>query len=124
MQDGYGFPAALLGKHFVGIMSGALAMSVRNGLPSRNIRELVLSACGLRCPKYDSAPRAFEGQWRGWPKVYSRLVLRAVNANWNDDGWNVNANPVTNPNEWNDENQIFFRNCRMPYLPLFRGRFA
>ncbi len=38
-------------------------------------------------------------------------VLRAVNVNWNDDGWNVNANSVENPNEWNDGNQVFSRNC-------------
>lgn len=37
-------------------------------------------------------------------------VLRAVNVNWNDDGWNVNANSVENPNEWNDGNQVFSRN--------------
>jgi len=38
-------------------------------------------------------------------------VLRAVNVNWNDDGWNVNANSVENPNRWNDGNQVFSRNC-------------
>jgi hypothetical protein len=37
-------------------------------------------------------------------------VLRAVNVNWNDDGWNVNANSVENPNRWNDGNQAFSRN--------------
>jgi hypothetical protein len=42
-------------------------------------------------------------------------VLRTVNANWNDDGWNVNANSVTNPNTWNDDNQVFSRNsCILP----------
>jgi len=45
-------------------------------------------------------------------------VLRAVNCNWNDDGWNVNANSIENPNEWNDGNQVFSRNslffsCRL-----------
>jgi len=34
-------------------------------------------------------------------------VLWTVNVNWNDDGWNVNANSVDNPNEWNDGNQVF-----------------
>ena len=38
------------------------------------------------------------------------LVLRAVNVNWNDDGWNVNANSVENPNTWNDGNRAFSRN--------------
>jgi hypothetical protein len=37
-------------------------------------------------------------------------VLRAVNANWNDDGWNMNANSAENPNRWNDGNQVFSRN--------------
>jgi hypothetical protein len=35
-------------------------------------------------------------------------VLWAVNCNWNDDGWNVNANSVENPNSWNDGNMVFF----------------
>lgn len=38
-------------------------------------------------------------------------MLRTVNVNWNDDGWNVNANSVENPNRWNDGNQVFSRNC-------------
>ncbi len=37
-------------------------------------------------------------------------VLQAVNVNWNDDGWNVNANSTSNPNRWNDDNQVFSRN--------------
>jgi len=42
-------------------------------------------------------------------------VLRAANVNWNDDGWNVNANSVENPNEWNAGNQVFSRNyCLSP----------
>ena len=44
-------------------------------------------------------------------------VLRAVNANWNGDGWNVNANAVSNPNAWNDGNQVFSRNYH-----FFSGR--
>ncbi len=50
------------------------------------------------------------------------LVLRTVNANWNDDGWNVNANSVTNPNTWNDDNQVFSRNSCI--LPLIRREFC
>lgn len=42
-------------------------------------------------------------------------VLRAVNVNWNNDGWNINANSVENPNRWNDGNQVFSRNyCFSP----------
>lgn len=37
-------------------------------------------------------------------------VLWAVNCNWNGDGWNVDANPVDDPNRWNDGNQVFSRN--------------
>lgn len=36
-------------------------------------------------------------------------MLRAVNVNWNDDGWNANAN-VLDDNRWNDDNQVFSRN--------------
>jgi hypothetical protein len=53
-------------------------------------------------------------------KVFStELTLRAVNVNWNDDGWNVNANEVSNPNAWNDGNQVFSRNyCFSPIIFL------
>lgn len=36
-------------------------------------------------------------------------AIWAVNANWNDDGWNVNANSVENPNRWNAGNQVLSR---------------
>ena len=32
-----------------------------------------------------------------------------MNVNWNDDGWNVNANTLDD-NRWNDDNQVFSRN--------------
>ncbi len=35
--------------------------------------------------------------------------LWAVNANWNGDGWNVNANSVENPNRWNADNEFVSR---------------
>lgn len=37
-------------------------------------------------------------------------VLWSVDCNWNDDGWNVNADSVDNPNDWNDGNRVFSRN--------------
>jgi hypothetical protein len=38
-------------------------------------------------------------------------VPRTVNANWNQgNGWNVNANPIDDPNDWNDDNQVFSGN--------------
>lgn len=40
--------------------------------------------------------------------TYTSFVW-AVNANWNDNGWNVNANSVTNPNEWNADNVVVSR---------------
>ncbi len=45
-------------------------------------------------------------------------VLRSVNVNWNDDGWNVNANSVENPNRWNDGYQVFSRNCYLSSAQL------
>lgn len=35
--------------------------------------------------------------------------LWAVNANRNDDGWNLNAYSVENPNPWNAGNQVLSR---------------
>jgi len=58
-----------------------------------------------------------------WVVVQSELW--AVNCNWNADNryWNVNANPVTNPNEWNADNQVFSRDSRF-FLPCLRvGKF-
>jgi len=44
-------------------------------------------------------------------------VLRAVNVNWNDGGWNVNVNSIENPNPWNVGNRVFSRNyCFSLYL--------
>jgi len=41
-------------------------------------------------------------------------VLRVVNVNWNDDGWNVNANALDD-NRWNDDNRVFSHNyCYSP----------
>jgi len=37
-------------------------------------------------------------------------VLWAVNANWNDDGLNVEANSLDNPNDWNADNRFLSRN--------------
>jgi len=37
-----------------------------------------------------------------------------LNADWNDDGWNLEANSVTNPNEWNDGNVVV--SPRYPFL--------
>lgn len=42
--------------------------------------------------------------------AYRTHILRAVDANWNDDGWNLNANSVENPNDWNAENRVVSRN--------------
>lgn len=44
-------------------------------------------------------------------------MLRSVNANFNaGNGWNLNANPVENPNRWNDGNQVVSRNCCILFL--------
>ena len=39
MRNGYGFSAMPLGKHLAGIMSGTLAMSVRDKYPNKQIYE-------------------------------------------------------------------------------------
>jgi len=36
-------------------------------------------------------------------------VLWALNANWNDDGWNVEAYSPSNPNSWNAGNEFVSR---------------
>ncbi len=40
----------------------------------------------------------------------NECVRRAVNVNWYDGGWNVNANPVPNPYDWNRGNHVVSRN--------------
>lgn len=52
------------------------------------------------------------------------LVLRTVNVNWNDNGWNVNANSVENPNDWNGDNQVFSRNYFHFLLGLWSRSFC
>ncbi len=66
---------------------------------------------GLRGPTYYSAPHDLVGSDAEGLLYDSAGVLRSVNANWNDDGWNVNANSISNPNRWNAGNQVFSRNC-------------
>lgn len=52
--------------------------------------------------------------------VRNECSRRAVYWNWNDNGWNVNANEVPNSNRWNDGNEFVSRNyCFSP--PLFCG---
>ncbi|MEA3323516.1 MAG: hypothetical protein U9Q12_04815 [Patescibacteria group bacterium] len=55
--------------------------------------------------------------------IKSDGVLRAVNCNWNGDGWNVNANSVDDPNEWNDGNRVFSRNSSISLMPYRVGVF-
>ena len=50
-------------------------------------------------------------------------VLRTVNVYWNGDGWNVNANPIGNPNRWNDGNHVFSRNSTSFSLGIRSGSF-
>jgi hypothetical protein len=49
--------------------------------------------------------------------------LRVVNVRWNDGGWNVNANPVSNPNEWNAGNRVFASNNWISPAQLLCGSF-
>jgi hypothetical protein len=41
-----------------------------------------------------------------------KVVLRTVYVYWYGDGWSVHANPVSNPLEWNDDDQVFSRDSR------------
>ncbi len=50
-------------------------------------------------------------------------ALCAVNANWNGDGWNLNANSVDNPNRWNDGYFIFSPQMLF-FSRLFAGSFT
>ena len=58
--------------------------------------------------------------------VVCTSVLWAVNANWNadNDGWNVEANSVENPDRWNAGNQVVSRNSYLFPSPLGGGFFA
>jgi len=49
-----------------------------------------------------------------------RFLLRTVNVNWNDDGWNANANAL-DAFRWNDDNQVFSRNYWGSLPTLRRG---
>jgi len=50
----------------------------------------------------------------GWANVFyikdKNGVLRAVICHWNGDGWRVDADPVGDPDGWNDGRQFFSRN--------------
>lgn len=52
-------------------------------------------------------------------------ALCAVNANWNGDGWYLNAYSVVDPNRWNDGNYIFSPQLLFfSRLFLFAGSFT
>ena len=62
--------------------------------------------------EYDTVPRVCFSESRSSVLGGILHIVWAVNANWNaGNGWNVNANPVDNPNPWNDENVVLSRNC-------------
>lgn len=54
------------------------------------------------------------GEQRNVARMVYCAELWAVNANWYDDGWNLNANSVENPNPWNAGNQVCSRNSYLP----------
>ena len=51
--------------------------------------------------------------------MVSRTLLWAVNANWNGDGWNVNANSVENPLGWFAGNQVLSRKSLRSKTPFY-----
>ena len=61
--------------------------------------------------EYDTVLRVHFGESKDSVLGGILHIVWAVNANWNaGNGWNVNANPVDNPNPWNDENVVLSRN--------------
>ena len=63
---------------------------------------------GVAGSEYDTARKCknINGQWCGWCFVQYASVFM-VNANRNDDRWNVNLNRFNARNEWNAENRFF-----------------
>ena len=68
--------------------------------------------------EYDTVPRVCFSESRSSVLGGILHIVWAVNANWNaGNGWNVNANEVTNPNPWDAGNLVFSRNyCFSPRL--------
>jgi hypothetical protein len=55
--------------------------------------------------KYSEEIRFIRSDY-GWEAVR----IWAVNCNWNaGNGWNVEANAISNPNDWNAGNRVFSR---------------
>ena len=48
--------------------------------------------------------------------------LWAVNANWNGDGWDVEANSISNPNSWNAGVEFVSRYSLLPRSTFSVGR--
>lgn len=65
-------------------------------------------------------------QWVVAQMALRTNVLWAVNANWNadNDGWNVEANSIENPNRWNAGNQVVSRDSYLFPSPPGGGFFA
>ena len=94
------------------------AMRLRKSVRSfsQKIQELVQKAGRLLSLTYYSTRHDLAGGDMDG-SLHEDASLRAVNANWNVDNgyWNVNANSVENPNEWNADNRVFSRNyCISP----------
>lgn len=63
--------------------------------------------------------KTFDGRW---PSLVLWMASRtkhlwAVNANWNDDELNVEANSLDNPNDWNAGNRFLSRNSHLSSPP-------
>jgi hypothetical protein len=52
--------------------------------------------------------------------IMHRIV--AVNVNWNDDEWNLNANDFDNVNPWNEGNVFLYPDTAY-LLPMLSGGF-
>ena len=65
-------------------------------------------------PRIILTPSLPIGRQRKVARMACRAKLWAVNANWYDGGWNLNANSVENPNPWSADNQVCSRYSHLP----------
>ena len=74
---------------------------------SKNIKNWYQKLVDLEVPHKIQPGEYLRGGGKDGFWLQAAGELRVVNVNWNDDGWNVNANPVSNPNERNAGNRVW-----------------
>ncbi|MEX2014028.1 MAG: hypothetical protein WD896_01590 [Parcubacteria group bacterium] len=113
---GSNFEDQFFGLEVPPVQNGELAV---HRLEEPSFDESILAALGDKAEISVSEFKAFlakNRESREWFIFYLRGKdgnLSAVGAFWNaGNGWNVNANSVTNPNKWNAGNQVVSRNYK------------